>query len=45
MHVDNLSEAQWLKAVEEGEDIQIVIKRNIARREKRVAEGGPEFSD
>ena len=40
IHVDNLSEAQWLKAVEEGEDLQQVIKRNIDRREKRLAEGG-----
>lgn len=40
-----MSEAQWLKAVEEGEDLQIVIQRNIDRREKRVADGGPEFSE
>lgn len=41
INMDNLTEQQWLKAVEEGEDLQEVMKRENLRREKRMAEGGP----
>ena len=40
INMDNLTEQQWLKAVEEGEDLQEVMKRENLRREKRMAEGG-----
>jgi hypothetical protein len=40
INMDNLTEQQWLRAVEEGEDLQEVMKRENLRREKRLAEGG-----
>ena len=40
INMDNLTEQQWLKAVEEGEDLQEVMKRENLRREKKLAEGG-----
>jgi hypothetical protein len=45
MNIDNLSEQQFLRAVEEGEDLQEVMKRVQARREQRVAMGLPMYSD
>lgn len=39
INMDNLSEAQFLKAIEEGEDVNEVIKKDNLRREKRIAEG------
>lgn len=40
INMDNLTEQQWLKAVEEGEDLQEVMKRENIRREKKLADGG-----
>ena len=40
INMDNLTEQQWLKAVEEGEDLQEVMKRENLRREKKIADGG-----
>ena len=45
INMDNLTEQQWLKAVEEGEDLQEVMKRENAKREKRLAEGGNFYSE
>ena len=39
INMDNLSEQQWLKAVEEGEDLQEVMKRDNLKRQRRAAEG------
>ena len=44
-NIDNLSDQQFLKAIEEGEDLQEVMKRVNARREQRVADGGPLYSE
>ena len=44
-NLDNLSDQQFMKAIEEGEDLEEVKKRVNKRREERIAEGGPAFSD
>ena len=44
-NIDNLSEQQFLKAIEEGKDLQEVMKEVNRRREARVAAGGPLYSD
>ena len=44
-NIDNLSDGQFLKAIEEGEDLQAVMERVNKRREQRVAEGGPLYSE
>ena len=36
IHIDNLSEQMFIKAVEEGQDLQEVIKEDNEKRERRA---------
>lgn len=44
-NIDNLSEQQFLRAIEEGEDLQEVMRRENEKRERRLARGGSIYSE